>query len=37
MYDLSGQALGGDGLNLRSVRVEELEEGRLRAFPRERQ
>jgi hypothetical protein len=37
MYDLSGQALGGDGLNLRGVRIEELEEGRLRAFPRERQ
>lgn len=36
MYDLSGQALGGDGQHLRRVRLEEQEDGRLRAFPRER-
>lgn len=37
MYDLSGQALGGDGKHLRRVRLEELEDGRLRAYPREQQ
>lgn len=36
MYDLSGRALGADGLDLRRVRLEQHEEGRLRAFPRER-
>lgn len=34
MYDLDGHGLAGDGLNLRSVRVQEEDKGRLLAFPR---
>ena len=35
MYDLSGHGLSGDGLDLRPVRVEQTENGRLRALLRE--
>jgi hypothetical protein len=34
MYDLTGHGLAGDGLDLRPVRVEQDEQGRLTAFPR---
>jgi len=33
-YDLDGHGLAGDGLNLRPVRVQTEDKGRLLAFPR---
>jgi hypothetical protein len=35
MYDLNGRGLAGDGLDLRRVPVEQQEDGRLKARPRD--